>query len=106
MPQRFTYLLNKIDDKKDQEWAVRNGVSALFDANRTECLDPLLIALNEGTFLSKDLENVAIRGAFETASNYQDDRALFAKRFFDHPAISAEDYSDALYRSYHHGGQD
>ena len=30
----------------------------------------------------------------------QDDRTFFAKRFFDHPAISADDYSDALYNSY------
>ena len=106
MPQRFTYLLNKIDDKEEQEVAVRNGVNALFDENKTECLDPLLSALKEGTFLSKDLENIAIRQAFWVASRYQDDRTLFAKRFFDHPAISAKDYSNALYNSYNNGGQD
>ena len=53
MPQRFTYLLEKIDNKKDQEKAVRNGVDALFRKSKTECLDPLLSALNEGTFLRK-----------------------------------------------------
>ena len=37
--------------------------------------------------------------------SYKDDRALLAKRFFDHPAISAKDYSDALYNSYEYGGQ-
>ena len=93
MPQRFTYLLKKIDDKEEQEEAVENGVDALVDENKTECLDPLLTALNEGTFLNQDLENVAIRKAFWTASLYQDDRTLLAKRFFDHPAISAKDYS-------------
>ena len=36
---------------------------------------------------------------------YQDDRTFLAKRFFDHPAISAKDYSDALYNSYHNGDQ-
>ena len=105
MPQRFTYLLKKIDNKEDQELAVRSGVDALFDKNKTECLDPLLSALNEGTFLSKDLENIAIRQAFRSASSYTDDRALLAKRFFDHPAISAKDYSDALYDSYRNGGK-
>ena len=34
MPQRFTYLLKKIDDKEDQERAVRYGVHALFDAEQ------------------------------------------------------------------------
>ena len=38
------------------------------------------------------------------ASRYGDDRTLFVKRFFDHPAISAEDYSNALYYSYWSGG--
>ena len=105
MPQRFTYLLKKIDDKEEQEWAVEYGVNALFDENKTECLDPLLTALSEGTFLSKDLENIAIRKAFRKASFYQDDRTLLAKRFFDHPAISAKDYSNALYNSYDYGGK-
>ena len=71
IPQRFTYLLNKIDDKEDQERAVEYGVFALFSENKTECLDPLLTALNEGTFLSKDLENIAIRKAFWAASHLQ-----------------------------------
>ena len=69
MPQRFTYLLKKIDNKEDQEEAVNNGVNALFDENKTECLDPLLSALNEGTFLNEDLENIAIRRLSGVASH-------------------------------------
>ena len=95
----------KIDSIEEQEEAVRNGVDALVNENKTECLDPLLSALSEGTFLSKDLENIAIRKAFHEASSYQDDRTLLAKRFFDHPAISANDYSNALHSSYSYGGQ-
>ena len=34
------------------------------------------------------------------ASGYKDDRSLFAKRFFDHPAISAKNYASALHHSY------
>ena len=30
------------------------------------------------------------------ASEYEDDITLLTKRFFDHPAISADDYSHAL----------
>jgi hypothetical protein len=103
--QRFTYLLGKIPDKGEQEVAVENGVVILFAKNKAEYFDPLISALNEGTFLSKDLENVAIRYAFERAPLYQDDRIVHAKRFFDHPVISTKDYSGALYSSYNNGNK-
>ena len=61
MPQRFIYILGKIDDKKDQGKAVENGVCALVDAKRLNALILFSAALKEGTFLSNDLENVAIR---------------------------------------------
>lgn len=104
-PRGFINLLGKIDGKKDQEGAVENGVNALVLESRTEYIDPLLSALGGGTFLSNDLENIAIRGTFVTASNYKDVRTLHVKRLFDHPKISAEAYSDALYASYNQGGQ-
>ena len=31
--------------------------------------------------------------------------SVYNKRFFDHPAISAKDYSDALHESYNFGGK-
>ena len=105
MPQRFTYLLKKIGDKRNRKWAVESGVNALFNENKTKCFDLFLGALSEGTFLNAGLENVAIRHAFWRASRFQDDRALFAKRYFDHPAISAKYYSDALYDAYYQGDQ-
>ena len=77
----------------------------LFDRNKTEYFDPLLSAIKKGTFLSQDLENVAILHAFLTSSKYTDDRSLFTKRFFNHPAVSSEYYSVALYRSYNNGDQ-
>ena len=105
VPQRFTYLLNQIDDKEFQKRAVEYGVFALFRANRTECLDPLFTTLNEGTFLSKDLENIAVCKAFWAASICNDGRTLVVKRYFDHPAISADGYSNVLYAFYINGGQ-
>ena len=98
MPQRFIYLLGRIDDKEDQEVAVRNGVTALFDKHKTECLEHLVSALSEWT-LSGDLEDVAIRG-LSVSLFYPDEGNSFVERFFDHPAISAKDYSDALHDSY------
>lgn len=105
MPQRFTYFLGKIDDKQGQKEAIKIGVYVLFNNNKTECFDPLLSALKEGTFMNTDLENIAILKAVREASAHQDDRILPAKRFFDHPVISSEDYSNALYVSYNWGGQ-
>ena len=55
-------------------------------------------ALSEEAFKKDKLENAAINQAFMTASYYKDDRASYAKSYFDHPAISAKDYYDALYR--------
>ena len=103
MPQRFTYILKKIGDKREQKGAVERGLNALFNENRTKCFDLFLGAISEGTFLNAGLEKVAIRHAFWRASRFQDDRALFVKRYFDHPAISAKYYSDALYDAYYQG---
>ena len=100
VPQRFTYLLGRITDKEWQERAVIYGVNALFDAKRTECLDPLLTALGEGSFLSTDLEGIAIRQAFWSGSCLNDDSVLLVRRFSDHPAITSWYYSSALYSLY------
>ena len=85
MPRRFIYLLGKINDKQKVEKAVEAGVRVLFSTNRIECLDPLLNALDGEAFPNRGLENVAIRGAFRIAFGYSDGRALFVKRFLDHP---------------------
>jgi hypothetical protein len=106
MPQRFSYFLGKITSGEEQDWIVMNGVRALVDYNKTECLNPLLTALDKGTFMNPELENVAIRCAFWASSFYQNGRALFVKRFFDYPAVSAVRYSSALYNSYWNRHQD
>ena len=53
---KFLYLLGRITDKEDQEEAVRNGVVALFDANKPEYLDPLLFALQNEPSLGPRLD--------------------------------------------------
>jgi len=94
---KFIYLLGRITDKDDQEFAVTRGVEALFNAKKPECFDPLLFALENESSLGPRMANAAIQQAFREASRF-DNRAL-AKRFFDHPAITAEIYSYALYFS-------
>ena len=44
-PERFVDLLGRIETPKNQEMAIKNGIGALFEEKRTDCIDPLLIAL-------------------------------------------------------------
>ena len=55
--------------------------------------------------MNTELENAAISEVFLSDSSCKDDRAFFVKHFFDHPAVSTEDYSSALYHSHHCGNQ-
>ena len=104
IPQRFIYLLERITDKEDQEWAVEKGVGALFNRGKTECLIPLVSALCECP-LSGNVDNVSIRKAFYLASNCPVEGKPFVECYFDHPAILAQNYSNALYASYKDDGQ-
>jgi len=97
---KFIYILGIITGKRCQGFAVGSGVAALFIANKSEYLDPMLSALQNKSSLDPSLTKVAIQRAFRQASGYTDDRMLYIKRFFDHPAVLVEDYSDALYSSY------
>ena len=58
---KFLYLLGRITDKGEQEEAVRIGVDALFDANKSEYLDPLLFALQNEPSLGPNLTKAAIQ---------------------------------------------
>ena len=104
VPQRFTYILKKMKSESEQKLAVTVGVRAVLNANRGKCLDLLFSALDEGIFKDTGLVNVAVHEAFVHASAFTDDRADFAKDFFDHPAVTAEDYSNALISLYNKGG--
>lgn len=100
MPDKFLHFLGTITDKEAQEKAPKNGLGALILANNTECLDTLIFALENETSLSVDLMNVAIHHAVLNASHSRDGSMLCPKLFFDHPAVSVDDYSNALYHFY------
>ena len=61
-----------------------------FIYKRTECLDPLLNAL-EGNESFKHLKDVAIKKAFKSGS-YHGNKSI-VERFHDHPAVTSEDYA-------------
>lgn len=101
-PDKFLYFLSKITDKATQEGACASGIYELF-AHRIECINPLLDALELQTSLSADLFNIAVRTTFKKASHIKG-LEFWIRRFFDHPAVPATIYSDALY--YFHDKED
>ena len=92
-PNDLFNLLGKIEKQEDQEEAIQDGVWNLFHHKRTECLDPLLDAL-EGNESFKHLKDVAIKGAFKGGS-YHGNKSI-VERFYDHPAVTSEDYAEGL----------
>ena len=59
-PDDLFNLLGKIEKQEDQEKAIEDGVWNLFHHKRTECLDPLLNAL-EGNESFKHLKELQSR---------------------------------------------
>ena len=96
----FIYLLSKIFSMDIRKSTVRYGVGALIDANKPEYLDPLLFALQIETPQGSGLTSVAICAASQNTTSHTNGGMLYARHFFDHPAVSAKDYSDALDLSY------
>ena len=74
-----------------------------FINKRTECLDPLLNAL-EGNESFKHLKDVAIKRAFKSGS-YHGNKPI-VERFHDHPAVTSEDYAEGLINSGDRSTQD
>ena len=61
----FFNVIDKIKDPNHQELAVNWGVSNLFDANKHDSVIPLINALEERSFKSRNLKDAAIREAFK-----------------------------------------
>jgi len=95
-PDDLVKLLGKIEKQEDQEGAIENGVRNLFHQDCTECLDPLLAAL-EGNGSLKHLKDVATKTAFERGSSL--DNQPIVERFYDHPAVTSEVFAKGLISS-------
>ena len=95
-PSDLFNLLGKIEDQEDQEWAIFFGVWNLFEGKRTECLDPLLNALESNESFNH-LKDAAIKQAFKRGS-YHGDKSI-VERFYDHPAVTSKEYADGLLNS-------
>jgi len=101
-PAKFINILKRITGRRWQKEAVKGGVEKLFDSNKTECINPLLSALESNTSLDQEVKDSAVKYAFLKASLHATDNraASLAKAYYNHSAILAGNYSDALYLFY------
>ena len=83
---------------------LRYGIWDLFDEKRTECIDPLLTALEGKKFLSNRLKEIAIQAAFKAGAKHHN--STWVERFFDHPAVTPDVYANGLIWSGDDNAQD
>ena len=92
-PDALINLLGKIRRQEDREQVINKGTASLFEKSRTECLAPLLDAL-ERTESLKCLRDVAVRSRFKEESGR--DNMLIVQDLYDDPAITPECYAQVL----------
>jgi len=102
-PNDLSKILGKIERQEDQERAIGDGVWNLFRFKRTECVDPLLNAL-EGNESFKHLKDAAIKKAFKCGSS--SGIKSIVERFYDHPVVTSDVYADGLIYSGKESTQD
>lgn len=97
-PEDFLRLLGKMRTGENQEAAVKKGIGSLFDGKRTDCIDPLLNALEGKRFLSNRIREIVIRTAFKEGAESRSG-AIWAKYLHDSPEITTKVYSKGLIHS-------
>ena len=100
-PKEFVGLLDRITTLEYQKEAVGNGITGLFDKGRTECIEPLLIALEGEESLNKNLHNFAIQTTFKRAASYHS--KSLTEDLHDHPTITPVIYANALFKAMRRG---
>lgn len=92
-PETFLDRLNKLRPKI-QESAVKMGIYNLFLNKRTDCIHPLLAALESRGLLGKRLKDVAIQEAFDLGARKHSE--YWVKALYDNPAITSKVYASGL----------
>jgi len=95
-PDDLINLLGKMKNQRHQVKAIEDGVWHLFGNKRTECLDPLLNAL-EGNESFKYLKGIAIKRAFR--EGYDRGNKPIVERLYDNSAVTSDDYAQGLIHS-------
>jgi hypothetical protein len=81
------YLIGRTEGSKMEEWDVDDGTSCL-PVKHMDCADLLLDALEESTFLSKEVKDTAVKRVFTNTASFQNEALV--ERYCDHPAITPE----------------
>jgi len=93
-PETFLDRLVEVETPEGQESAVKMGIFKLFDSKRTDCIRPLLAALESRKLLSKRLKDIAIQEAFDWGARKHSE--YWVKALYDNPAITSEVYASGL----------
>ena len=87
-PKRFVDLLGRIETLDSQEMAITVGICELFWEKRADCIDPLLTALEDSKFLSKDLKDFAVQIAFVAGAFWENE--IWTRTLHNHTAITSK----------------
>ena len=93
-PEKLIKLFGRIEALDDQEEAISYGIRGLITKKRSECIEPLLTALEGDKSLNKDLANVAVQVAFVAGALGGSE--ILTKNLYKHPAITPGIYVYAL----------
>ena len=99
-PEKFIGLLNKIPTSGGQEFAVSEGIRSLFLEERTDCIEPMLVTLEDNVFLSENLLDTAIKGIFTSGASSGNE--TWIQRLYDHLVITPAVYTDGVLASWRH----
>ena len=93
-PERFVDLISRIETPDDQQEAIMYGIWELLEKKRTDCIDPLLIALEDSKFFNRDVKDSAVQVVFRAGVFYGNE--VWTKSFYNHPLITSEIYTYGL----------
>lgn len=96
-PEKYVDLLKRIEAKEAQTSVVVKGIEGLFDKENTDCILPLLAAMEGEAFRNEDLIEIAVQKTFREGVLYCSE--VGTKDCYNHPAITAEVYASGLIES-------
>jgi hypothetical protein len=95
---KFFKAIDKVNNPKNQVYAVDTGVWNLFNAEKHDSVIPLIDALENREFNGKKLNDVAIRKAFDEGA----ERGInnIVEKLHEHTVITHEEYAKRLIYSW------
>jgi hypothetical protein len=95
-PDIFFEVIRRINDPKDQEEAVAEGVYNLFKAKEYQSVISLIYELESSTF-DESLKSAAVKKAFDEGTTTLWCTRDIAKELYNHSAITSKEYAKGLF---------